>query len=64
MRTNIDINDEVLNEISRFKPATSKKELVNVALKEYLMYLKRMDLLTIIDQGIDWEGDLEQWRTL
>jgi Arc/MetJ family transcription regulator len=64
MRTNIDINDEILNEISRFKPATSKKELVNVALKEYLMYLKRMDLLTIIDQGIEWEGDLEQWRTL
>lgn len=64
MRTNIDINDEVLNEISRLKPATSKKELVNVALKEYLMYLKRMDLLSIVDQGVDWEGDLEQWRTL
>ena len=63
MRTNIDINDEVLNEISRFKPATSKKELVNVALKEYLMYLRRTDLLNMIDQGIDWEGDLEQWRT-
>lgn len=64
MRTNIDINDEVLNEISHFKPFTSKKELVNVALKEYLMYLKRMDLLTIIDQGINWEGDLQQWRIL
>ena len=63
MRTNIDINDEVLKEISRFKPATSKKELVNLALKEYLMYLRRTDLLNMIDQGIDWEGDLEQWRT-
>ena len=63
MRTNIDINDEVLNEISRFKPATSKKELVNLALKEYLMYLQRTDLLNMIDQGIDWEGDLEKWRT-
>ena len=63
MRTNIDINDEILNEISRYKPATSKKELVNVALKEYLMYLKRTDLLNMIEQGIDWEGDLEQWRT-
>jgi Arc/MetJ family transcription regulator len=64
MRTNIDINDEILAEISRFKPATSKKELVNIALKEYLMYLKRTSLLTLIDKGIDWEGDLEQWRTL
>ncbi|MDZ7897735.1 MAG: type II toxin-antitoxin system VapB family antitoxin [Arcicella sp.] len=63
MRTNIDINDDILKEISRFKPSASKKELVNIALKEYLMYLRRMDILTIIDQGIDWEGDLEQWRT-
>ena len=63
MRTNIDINDEILNEISHFKPATSKKELVNIALKEYLMYLKRTDLLDMVDKGIDWEGDLEQWRT-
>ena len=63
MRTNIDINDEILNEISHFKPATSKKELVNIALKEYLMYLRRTDLSNMIDQGIDWEGDLEQRRT-
>ena len=63
MKTDTDINDEVLNEISRFKPNISKKELVNLALKEYLMYLRRTDLSNMIDQGIDWEGDLEQRRT-
>lgn len=63
MRTNIEINDEILREISLLKPSSSKKEIVNIALKEYLMYLKRVDLLTLIDQGIEWEGDLEQWRS-
>jgi len=63
MRTNIEINDEILREISQLKPASSKKEIVNLALKEYLMYLKRVDLLTLIDKGIDWEGNLEQWRS-
>lgn len=63
MRTNIEINDEILKEISLLKPASSKKEIVNIALKEYLMYLKRVDLLALIDQGIEWEGDLEQWRS-
>lgn len=63
MRTNIEINDEVLNEIIGFKPSISKKEIVNNALQEYLMHIKRKELLNFIDKGIDWEGDLEQWRT-
>ena len=63
MRTNIEINDEVLNEIIGFKPSVSKKEIVNNALQEYLMHIKRKELLNFIDKGIDWEGDLEQWRT-
>lgn len=63
MRTNIDINDAVLNEIISFKPSVSKNEIVNNALQEYLMHIKRKELLNLIDSGIDWEGDLEQWRS-
>ncbi len=63
MRTNIDINDTVLNEITSFKPSVSKKEIVNNALQEYLMHIKRTELLNLIDNGIEWEGDLKQWRT-
>ncbi len=63
MRTNIDINDTVLNEIISFKPPVSKKEIVNNALQEYLMHIKRKELLNLIDNGIEWEGDLKQWRT-
>ena len=63
MRTNIDINDEVLNEISHLKPSVSKKEIVNNALQEYLMLIKRKELLNFIEEGIEWESNLEQWRT-
>jgi Arc/MetJ family transcription regulator len=64
MRTNIDINDTVLNEIISFKPSVSKKEIVNNALQEYLMHIKRKELLNFIDKGIEWEGDLDQWRNI
>ncbi len=63
MIINIDINDEVLNEIISFNPSVSKKEIVNNALQEYLMHIKRKELLDIIDKGIEWEGDIEQWRS-
>jgi Arc/MetJ family transcription regulator len=63
MRTNIDIDDAVLNEIIGFKPSVSKKEIVNNALQEYLMHIKRKELLNLIDEGIDWEGNLDEWRS-
>lgn len=64
MRTNIDIDDAVLNEIIDFKPSVSKKEIVNNALQEYLMHIKRKELLNLIDEGIDWEGNLDEWRSI
>ena len=64
MRTNIDINDEILNEISHFKPSVSKKEIVNNALQEYLMHIKRKELLNFIEEGIEWEGNLHEWRSI
>ena len=63
MRTNIDIDDEVLNEIIGFKPSISKKEIINNALKEYLMLIKRKELLNFIGEGIEWEGNLDEWRS-
>jgi Arc/MetJ family transcription regulator len=63
MRTNIDIDDTVLAEIINFKPSVSKKEIVNNALQEYLMHIKRKELLNFIDEGIDWEGNLDEWRS-
>lgn len=63
MRTNIDIDDEVLNEIIGFKPSISKKEIINNALQEYLMLIKRKELLNFIDEGIEWEGNLDEWRS-
>lgn len=63
MRANIEINDEALNEIIVLKPSVSKKEIVNTALQEHFMHIKRKELLSFVDKGIDWDGDLEQWRS-
>ncbi len=63
MKINIDIDDNTLNEIISFKPSMSKKEIVNNALQEYFMHIKRKELLNFIDEGIEWEGNLDEWRS-
>ncbi len=44
MRTNIDINEELLKEAFKISPAKTKKELIHEALEEYVKTHKRMDL--------------------
>ncbi len=44
MRTNIDINDELLEEPFSVSKLTSKKDLIHDALKDYIRLRKRKDL--------------------
>lgn len=44
MRTNIDINDDLLNEAFRLSSSKTKKDLIHEALKEYINLKKRKDL--------------------
>ena len=44
MRTNIDIDDALLNEAFSFSDAKTKKELIHEALKEFIQIRKRKDL--------------------
>ena len=61
MVTNIDIDQEKIEAIMSIKKFKSKKELVNVALDEYLRVLAGKELLKL--KGSDsWEGDLEEIR--
>ncbi|AQG79857.1 type II toxin-antitoxin system VapB family antitoxin [Spirosoma montaniterrae] len=63
MRTNIDINDELLQEIMELTRIKTKREAVNLALDEFLKTLRRRDLLAMFG-NVTWEGDLEQMRTV
>ncbi len=44
MRTNVDINDELLDEAFSVSNLRSKKDLIHDALREYIRLKKRKDL--------------------
>lgn len=62
MRTNIDIDDEVLKEAQRLTGAKTKRAAVDLALRELVARHKRLGLLSL--QGkVHWEGDLRESRS-
>lgn len=44
MRTNIVLDDELMNEAFRYSKVHTKKEIINLALKEFVEHHKRKDL--------------------
>lgn len=61
MRTNIDINDAMLKEVQRLTGAKTKREAVDLALRELLARYERLGLLRLKGK-VRWEGDLEVSR--
>lgn len=61
MRTNIELNQELIEEIMRLTAISTKKEVVHRALEEYLRRLKLNELAGLAGK-INWEGDLEEMR--
>ncbi len=62
MRTNIELNQELIEEIMKLTAISTKKEVVHRALEEYLRKLKLSELADLAGK-IEWEGDLEEMRT-
>lgn len=61
MRTNIDIDDSVLKEVQRLTGAKTKREAVDLALRELVARHRRLGLLKLKGK-VHWEGDLEVSR--
>lgn len=61
MRTNIELNKELIEEIMKLTAISTKKEVVNKALEEYLRKLKLAELADLAGK-IEWEGDLQEMR--
>jgi Arc/MetJ family transcription regulator len=61
MRTNIDIDDSVLKEVQRLTGAKTKREAVDLALRELVARYRRLGLLRLRGK-VRWEGDLEESR--
>jgi Arc/MetJ family transcription regulator len=61
-RTNIVLNEELVEEVKSLTFLKTKKEVVNLALQELLKQLRRKQLLEMRHEGM-WEGDLAQSRS-
>ena len=62
MRTNIEIDDELMKEALKWSALKSKKEVVNQALKEFINQLKR-EKIKSFRGNVEWIGDLDKMRT-
>jgi Arc/MetJ family transcription regulator len=61
MRTNIEIDDEVIGEAQRLIGARTKRETVDTALRELVARHRRLGLLELRGR-VRWEGDLAKSR--
>ena len=62
MRTNIDIDDDLMKEAIKLTKLKSKKEVVNKALQE-IIKTEKINQLRSLRGKINWEGNLEEMRT-
>jgi Arc/MetJ family transcription regulator len=61
MRTNIEIDDDVLREAQRLLGARTKRETVDLALRELVARHRRLGVLDLRGR-VHWEGDLAESR--
>ncbi|MGI8518670.1 MAG: type II toxin-antitoxin system VapB family antitoxin [Acidimicrobiia bacterium] len=61
MRTNIDIDDDLLNEAALVAGTRTKKATVEYALRDLVRRKKRQGMLRLKGK-IEWEGDLDRSR--
>ena len=61
MRTNIDLDDNLVKEAMELTSIKTKKEVVSLALKELISMYKRKSLLHYRGK-FKWEGDLDVMR--
>lgn len=62
MRTNIVIDDELMNSVLELTGIRTKREAVEMGLKA-LLKLKRQEQFRDYRGQFDWEGDLDELRT-
>jgi Arc/MetJ family transcription regulator len=62
MRTNIVIDDELLNEVIRLTGAKTKKDAVEMGLRT-LVRVKKQEKIKAYKGKLVWDGDLDSMRT-
>ncbi len=60
-RTNIDLNEKLVNEAMKLTNKKTKKDVVNYAVEELVRKLKRKKILEL-EGRVAWSGKLEETR--
>ena len=61
MRTNIDIDEDLMEKALKYSKGKTKKDIINTALGEHVKYLMRLNILSL--QGkVKWVGNLDKMR--
>ena len=61
MRTNIVLNDQLIKEAMRLSHSHTKKQVVDLALENFVTFLKRKSMKNLFGK-VKWEGDLKNMR--
>ena len=62
MRTNIELDDTLVNQALKLSKLRTKREVVQEALKNYVAYMKKKELLKLRGR-VTWEGNLKEMRS-
>lgn len=62
MKTHLDLDDALLEEVIALGAFPTKRAAVMAALEELAKRFKRRELVAMRGK-VAWEGDLEQWRS-
>lgn len=62
MRTNIDIDDQLMRDALRYTGAKTKREVVERGLRTLVQLARQVEVRKLRGQ-LPWEGDLEAMRT-
>ena len=60
MRTNIDIEDALMEEAMRRGGLLTKRATVEEALRTFIQVKRELEIREL--RGVGWEGDLDAWR--
>jgi len=63
MRTNIDLDEGLVKQAIKLSKLKTKREVVQEALKNYVAYMKRKEILKLKGR-VTWEGNLREMRSL
>ena len=61
MRTNVEIDDELMKDVLRLTGARTKREAIDLALRELVARQRRLGILKLRGR-VHWGGNLEQSR--